>query len=92
MCQEILDYFVLTPLGPWPWTSSRRPIPPTLACPEVHPALGARELLAEQSIGARVASMPSGELFDQQSKAYRHQVLPPSVAARLAVEAGVTQG
>ena len=59
---------------------------------EVHLALEARKLLAEQRIGARVVSMPSWELFDRQPEAYRHQVLPPSVPVRLAVEAGVTQG
>jgi transketolase len=36
--------------------------------------------------------MPSWELFEAQSQAYRDAVLPPSVPARLAVEAGVTQG
>jgi transketolase len=36
--------------------------------------------------------MPSWELFDGQSQAYRDSVLPPSTDARLAVEAGVTQG
>jgi len=59
---------------------------------EVHLALEARKLLAEQAIGAQVVSMPSWELFDRQPEAHRHQVLPPSVAVRLAVEAGVTQG
>jgi transketolase len=36
--------------------------------------------------------MPSWELFDQQPQAYRDQVLPPSVRARLAVEAALSQG
>jgi len=36
--------------------------------------------------------MPSWELFDDQDEAYRDEVLPPSVTARLAVEAGSTQG
>ena len=48
--------------------------------------------LAQKDIAARVVSMPSMELFQQQDAAYRNQVLPPSVTARVAVEAGVRQG
>jgi transketolase len=59
---------------------------------EVHLALEAREQLAEQGVKARVVSMPSWELFDQQPPTYRDQVLPPTVTARLAIEAGVPQG
>ena len=55
-------------------------------------ALGAYEQLAQQGIAARVVSMPSWELFDQQPPAYRDAILPPSVTARLAIEAGVPQG
>jgi transketolase len=40
----------------------------------------------------RLVSMPSWELFEAQSQEYRDSVLPPSVHARLAVEAGATQG
>jgi transketolase len=36
--------------------------------------------------------MPCCELFDEQSQEYRDEVLPPSITARLAVEAGVRQG
>jgi transketolase len=36
--------------------------------------------------------MPSWELFDAQPASYRESVLPPQVTARLAIEAGVTQG
>jgi transketolase len=36
--------------------------------------------------------MPSWELFDEQPQAYRDEVLPPTVTARLAIEAGVSQG
>lgn len=53
---------------------------------EVHLALDAYEQLAMEGITARVVSMPSMELFDRQSQEYRDSVLPPSVAARLAVE------
>jgi len=59
---------------------------------EVPLALGAYEQLAQQGIAARVVSMPSWELFDQQPPAYRDEVLPPSITARLAIEAGVPQG
>jgi transketolase len=57
---------------------------------EVHLALAAQEMLAAEKIGARVVSMPSWELFDQQPAEYREAVLPASVRARVAVEAGST--
>jgi len=59
---------------------------------EVHPALAARERLAEQGVRARVVSMPSWEFFERQPQSYRDEVLPPEVTARLAIEAGVPQG
>ena len=59
---------------------------------EVSLALSAAESLAEQGIGARVVSMPSTDVFDSQEAAYRESVLPPGVTARVAVEAGVTDG
>ena len=59
---------------------------------EVHLALGAAGKLEAQGIRPRVVSMPSWELFDIQPEGYRDQVLPPNVDARLAVEAGVSQG
>ncbi len=59
---------------------------------EVHLALAAREMLAAESIGARVVSMPSWELFEVQPADYKESVLPTSVTARLAIEAGVTLG
>jgi transketolase len=59
---------------------------------EVHPVLAARERLAEQGVKARVVSMPSWELFEEQPESYREEVLPPEIVTRLAVEAGVTQG
>lgn len=59
---------------------------------EVHLAVVAREVLAAQGVAARVVSLPSWELFEAQSEAYRHQVLPPQVAARVSIEAGVTLG
>ena len=59
---------------------------------EVSLVVAAREKLADQKIQARVVSMPSWELFDQQPQAYREAVLPKSVRARLAVEAALSQG
>lgn len=57
---------------------------------EVHIALGAKKLLAEQGIPARVVSMPSWELFETQPEEYREAVLPSRIQARVAVEAGAT--
>ncbi len=59
---------------------------------EVGLIVAAAQTLLAQGIRARVVSMPSWELFDAQPKAYRDGVLAPSIRARLAVEAGVTQG
>jgi transketolase len=59
---------------------------------ELSLVVAAREKLAEQKIQARVVSMPSWELFDQQPQAYRESVFPKSVRARLAVEAALPQG
>ncbi|MFE6281982.1 transketolase [Streptomyces sp. NPDC057877] len=56
---------------------------------EVRLAVAAREELEAAGIGARVVSMPSVEWFEEQPRAYRESVLPPSVKARVAVEAGV---
>ena len=59
---------------------------------EVPLVLEARETLQKEGTPARVVSMPCCELFEEQPKEYRSEVLPPSVTARLAVEAGVRQG
>ncbi|MEU6160428.1 transketolase [Streptomyces sp. NPDC047130] len=56
---------------------------------EVHLAVEAREALQAEGVPTRVVSMPSVEWFDEQDQAYRDSVLPPSVKARVAVEAGV---
>jgi transketolase len=53
---------------------------------EVWISLDAARTLAGESIRARVVSMPSWELFARQPQAYRDEVLPPSVTARLSVE------
>ncbi|MFT0763222.1 transketolase [Actinomyces sp. F1_1611] len=56
---------------------------------EVQLALAAREVLAKDGIAARVVSMPCMEWFQQQPQAYRDEVLPPAVTARVSVEAGL---
>ncbi len=59
---------------------------------EVGLILAAAERLQGEGIAVRCVSMPSWELFEAQPKAYRDEVLPPAVPARLAVELGVAQG
>jgi transketolase len=59
---------------------------------EVDLIMAARQMLQKQNVAARVVSMPSWDLFDAQPRSYRDQVLLPSVRARLAVEAGASQG
>ncbi|TMA80902.1 MAG: transketolase [Deltaproteobacteria bacterium] len=59
---------------------------------EVALAVTARDELARSGVGARVVSMPCWEAFLEQDDAYRDDVLPPAVAARVSVEAGVTFG
>jgi transketolase len=59
---------------------------------EVQLAVEARTRLAEEGIRARVVSLPCLEWFDAQDAAYRDSVLPPTVKARVSVEAGVKQG
>ncbi|MFE7170996.1 transketolase [Streptomyces sp. NPDC057616] len=56
---------------------------------EVHLAVAARALLEAEGTGTRVVSMPSVEWFEEQPREYRESVLPPSVKARVAVEAGI---
>jgi transketolase len=59
---------------------------------EVSLALEARETLQTEGTPTRVVSLPCWELFEEQSKDYRDEVLPPPITARLAIEAGVCQG
>ena len=59
---------------------------------EVGLIVAARQKLLEKKIRARLVSMPSWELFDAQPQEYRDSVLPPALGARLAVEAGASQG
>jgi transketolase len=58
---------------------------------EVQLAVEAQKLLADKDIDARVVSMPCVEWFESQPEDYRDSVLPPSVSARVAVEAGIAQ-
>jgi transketolase len=58
---------------------------------EVQLAVEAQKLLADKDIVARVVSMPCVEWFESQPENYRDSVLPPSVSARVAVEAGIAQ-
>jgi transketolase len=59
---------------------------------EVAPCVEAAKMLAHANVAARVVSLPSWELFDQQDEDYRQSVLPKSVQARVSVEAGSTLG
>ena len=59
---------------------------------EVHLALAARALLHDRGISSRVVSLPSWELFEEQPEAYRNEVLPPEIGARVSVEAAATLG
>ena len=59
---------------------------------EVGIAIQAAQQLGKDGIGVRVVSMPCTNVFDTQDESYRASVLPPGVTARVAVEAGVTEG
>ncbi len=59
---------------------------------EVAPSLKAAKQLADEGVAVRVVSFPSWKLFETQDKEYQEKVLPSSVKARLAVEAGVRHG
>ena len=59
---------------------------------EVALCVEAHERLKQDGVAARVVSMPSWELFEQQAQAYRESVLPPGVTARVSVEAGSVIG
>jgi transketolase len=59
---------------------------------EVSLALSAHETLVAEGVRSRVVSMPSWDIFDEQSEEYRDHVLPPDVTARVAVEQASTFG
>jgi transketolase len=59
---------------------------------EVDLIVKAQEELIKQNISVRLVSMPSWELFEEQTKEYKEKVFPSSAKARMAVEAGISQG
>ena len=59
---------------------------------EVSLAVQAHEKLLDEGIRSRVVSMPSWDIFEQQTKDYQESVLPPEVQARVAVEQASTFG
>jgi len=59
---------------------------------ELSLAVEAYEQLTAEGVNARVVSLPCWELFEEQPEAYRNEVLPPEVTARVAVEVGVELG
>ncbi|ANO52217.1 transketolase [Woeseia oceani] len=59
---------------------------------EVALAVESAAVLSDSGVKVRVVSMPCVELFDQQTADYRESVLPAAVSARVAIEAGVTEG
>ena len=74
-------------------TKDRKPVLILIASgSEVGLIIAAAERLQSENIAVRCVSMPSWKLFDAQSPAYRDEVLPPNVTARLAVELGISQG
>ena len=59
---------------------------------EVHVAIEASRILAEQNISARVVSAPCLEWFEEQSDSYKESILPKNLRARVSIEAGVGAG
>ncbi len=59
---------------------------------EVSLAMDAKKILDGKGVRARVVSMPCWELFEAQTQAYRDEVLPPNVHARMSIEAAATFG
>ena len=59
---------------------------------EVELAVEAKAKLDEQGVKVRIVSMPSTNIFDEQSQEYKESVLPKNILKRVAVEAGVTLG
>ncbi|WP_274655196.1 transketolase [Paenibacillus humicola] len=59
---------------------------------EVSLAMDAKAELEKDNVSVRVVAMPSRELFDRQTEAYKEQILPASVTKRIAIEAGISLG
>lgn len=74
-----------------PTTSSAPQVILAATGSEVHVALKAHRTLEVQGISARVVSLPSWEIFEEQDTAYRQSVFPPDIPV-VSIEAGVTLG
>jgi transketolase len=59
---------------------------------EVHITLEAQKILADKGIAVRVVNMPSWEIFEEKSSAFKNRILPPATKHRIAVEAGISMG
>jgi len=59
---------------------------------EIHITLEAQQMLAKKGVAARVISMPSWEIFEEQSEDIQKRILPPTLKNRIAVEAGIPMG
>ena len=59
---------------------------------EVSLCVGAYEALKAEGVSARVVSMPSWDLFEEQDETYRRSVLPPEITGRIAVEQAAVMG
>ena len=75
------------------WDSSSSPEVIIIATgSEVHIAMDAAQQLSQHGTAVRVVSLPSWELFEAQPQSYRDSVLPPTIAARVSIEAGSPMG
>ena len=84
-----------SPAAPISWPTPRTAKPAVILIgtgSEVSLCVAAHEQLAREGIAARVVSMPSWELFEQQDQAYRDRILPPDITARVSVEMGSVIG
>lgn len=59
---------------------------------EVNLAIEAQQALSEKGVDVRVVSMPSWDRFEEQPKAYKNDILPPSVTSRVAIEMAASLG
>lgn len=81
--------------GAYIFEDSKKEIPDAIIIgtgSELHLAVNAKKQLEEKGLDARVVSMPSWELFEKQSDAYKELVLPKDVSNRVSIEAGSTFG
>jgi transketolase len=59
---------------------------------EVALAVASAQALETSGISTRVVSVPCFEWFNEQTQAYKDEILPPSIKARVSIEAGIAQG